>query len=54
MLDLKGLSMCDASNTFKLEHIRTDKGNMIEVYSKGDKYEYEPCDPRVTSRQGFV
>ena len=27
MLDLKGLWMCDASNTFKLEHTRTDKGS---------------------------
>ena len=27
MLDLKGLWMCDASNTFKLEDARTDKGS---------------------------
>ena len=46
--------MCDASNTFKLEHTRTDKENMIEHYSKGDKHEYEPGDPRATSWQGFV
>ena len=27
---------------------------MIKLYSKGDRYEYEPGDPRATSRQGFV
>ena len=27
---------------------------MIEHYSKRDKHEYEPGDPRATSRQGFL
>ena len=46
--------MCDASNTFKPEQTRTDKGSMIERYSKREKHEYEPSDPRPTSRKGFV
>ena len=27
---------------------------MIELYSKRDRHEHEPGDPRATSRQGFV
>ena len=45
-------------HTFKPEHTeKIDKGthkSMIELYTKGDRSEHEPSDPRATSRQGFV
>jgi hypothetical protein len=41
--------------TFKPEHTeKIEKGSMIEHYSKRDKYEHEPGDPRASSRQDFV
>ena len=51
MLDLKGLLMHVATyiQTRAYEDRKREHGSMIEHYSKRDRYEFVPGDPRATS-----